>query len=197
MLGIFLDQETTGLDSSKHAVLEIACKIIDLATGVELATYDAIITHPKETWDARDPQSILVNGFTWEMVAGGKPEAQVGEEIKSLFKKVAIQRGKSVFICQNPSFDRPFFAKIIDPYQQEKLFWPYHWLDLASMYWALEIKKCRETHAPIPDELRLSKDTIAKALMLPPEKRPHRAMNGVDHMLVCYHKIVGFPEEKK
>ncbi|MDB6081691.1 MAG: putative exonuclease [Chlamydiia bacterium] len=196
MLGIFLDQETTGLDSHRHRVLDFACKIIDLSTGEELAAYDSVLSRSQEEWESRDPLSIEINGFTWEDTITGKVQEDVAEEIKKIFKKVKIQRGKSVFICQNPSFDRPFFAQIIDPYTQEKLFWPYHWLDLASMYWALEIKKCKELHSPIPDELRLSKDTIAAALNLPKEARPHKAMNGVNHLLLCYHTIVGFPEQK-
>ncbi len=193
MLGIFLDQETSGLDSLKHRVLEIAYTIVDLATGESLATYDAIIAQPQEVWAQRDPKSIAINGFRWDMLCTGKSEQQVREDIIATFKRVGIQRGKSVFICQNPSFDRVFFSQIIDPYAQERLFWPYHWLDFASMYWALEIQRCTQSKEPIPDELKLSKDSIAKAKQLPSEDRPHRAINGVRHLLLCYTSVVGFP----
>jgi oligoribonuclease len=194
MLGIFLDQETSGLDSTRHVVLEIAFRILDLSTGEEKASYSQVVWHSEEEWKKRDPTSISVNGFTWEEVEKGKPKEVVAEEIKKIFKSCPIQRGTSVFICQNPSFDRAFFSGIIDAYTQEKLFWPYHWLDFASMYWALEIEKCKTSHAPIPDELRLSKDKIAKSLGLQSEERPHKAMQGVDHLLLCYKKVVGFPE---
>jgi oligoribonuclease len=196
MLGIFLDQETSGLDSSKHCVLEIAFRIIDLASGQEKAAYSAVISHTEEVWGMRDPVSITINGFAWEEVLAGKPEDAVAKEIRAIFKDVGIQRGKSVFICQNPSFDRAFFTQLIDTYTQEKLFWPYHWLDFASMYWALEIEKCMRTHQAIPDELKLSKDMIAQNLNLPKEARPHRAMQGVDHLLLCYKNVVGFPESR-
>ena len=39
-----------------------------------------------------------------------------------------------------------------------------------------------------------SKDKIAKSLNLPEEKKPHKAMRGVDHLLLCYEKTVGFKD---
>jgi DNA polymerase-3 subunit epsilon/oligoribonuclease len=201
MLGIFLDQETTGLDSKKHRVLEIAFCVIDLATGEEKVSFDSVVKHSEDVWLARDPMSIQINGFTWDQVQTGKSEQELSIQIQKLLKNVGIVRGQSVFICQNPSFDRPFFAQLIDPYTQERLYWPYHWLDLASMYWALEVQKAKEldrtVHRAVPGELRLSKDSIAEAFQLPPEKRPHRARNGVEHLVLCYRHVVGFPAEKQ
>jgi oligoribonuclease len=193
MLGIFLDQETTGLDSKKHRVLELAFRVVDLARGKEEGAYCSIIAHPREVWEGRDPMSILVNGFTYEEQRMGKDTQVVQDEVLRIFEKLGIKRGKAVFICQNPSFDRPFFHQIVDPYIQERLFWPYHWLDLASMYWAFEMKKSAEEKKFTLDELQLSKDAIAASYGLPPERRPHRAENGVDHLLLCYSHIVGFP----
>lgn len=124
--------------------------------------------------------------YIWEK------KVSVAEEVIKIFKDVGIARGKSVFICQNPSFDRPFFAHIIDPYTQEKLFWPYHWLDLASMYWMYVVKKNEALSLPIPAQVKLSKDAIAQSFNLPEESRPHRAMQGVRHLLLCYRTLVGF-----
>jgi DNA polymerase-3 subunit epsilon/oligoribonuclease len=196
MLGIFLDQETTGLSSQKHRVLELAIRIIDLSSGLEQGRYCSVIAEPQEEWDARDPMSILVNGFTFEEVLRGKPLGQVSREVIELMANMGIRRGQAVFICQNPSFDRPFFGQIVDPYLQERLFWPYHWLDLASMFWALEVKKSALEHSFKLDETALSKDAIAKTLNLPAEAKPHRAMQGVDHLVLCYRHVVGFPLEK-
>ena len=193
MLGIFLDQETTGLDSLRHRVLEIAFVIVDLTTGEEKYSFDSIVGHKQEVWDARDPLSIIINGFTWEeLVEKGKSEQELAVEIKKIFKDAGIVRGKSVFICQNPSFDRCFFSQIIDPYTQEKLYWPYHWLDFASMYWTLIVKKSQEAERVVPKEVKLSKDAIALASNLPAESRPHRAMQGVRHLLLCYSHVIGF-----
>lgn len=193
MLGVFLDQETTGLDSDKHNVIELAFIVIDLATGEQKASYSSVLAITQEMWNSRDPSSILVNGYTFEEVKNGKSILQVCDEVIQLLQSVQFRRGKGVFICQNPSFDRAFFAKIVDTYTQEKLVWPYHWLDLASMFWALEVKKAvAQKHFAI-DETHLSKDAIAHSLGLKPEAKPHRAMQGVQHLFDCYTHMIGFP----
>jgi len=43
MLAVFLDQETTGLDASKHSVIEVAFKIVNLTEDRRLADYHWIL----------------------------------------------------------------------------------------------------------------------------------------------------------
>ncbi len=192
MLGIFLDLETTGLDASKHRVIDAAFKVIDMATGEEKCAYQSVVSQPREAWEQRDPSSVAINGFTWEKIQTGKPAAVIKEEIITLFKQVGIERGKAVYICQNPSFDRGFFAQLIDVYMQEGLNWPYHWLDFASMYWALLVKKSQEDGVTLPVKMNLSKNAIAKQYNLKTEDCPHSALSGVDHLILCYRTVVGF-----
>jgi len=187
MLGIFLDTETNGLNPHKHCVLEIAYKIINVQTGVLVEAYEAVVAQEKQRWEAKDPRSLLINGFSWEVVAKGLPGGQITQEIIEGFTKCGVERGRAVFICQNPSFDRAFFSQLIDPDIQESLNWPYHWLDLASMFWATHIQK-----PPHPWTTGVSKDKISEVYQLPPEAKPHRAMNGVNHLLACYEAVVGF-----
>lgn len=193
MLGIFLDLETSGLDTQQHRILEIAFKVIDFSTGTQVAEYETVVDQPDNVWAARDLESIQVNGFTKEVVKKGKAESLVAEEVIGLLNKLEIKRGKALFICQNPSFDRAFFFQLAPSYLQEKFQWPYHWLDLASMYWAFDIKKRLDAGKGYPDQVSVSKDAIARAYKLPPEKKPHRAMNGVDHLIECYKAVVGIP----
>lgn len=181
MLGIFLDTETSGLDPYQHVILEIALVIQNLKSRKTLATYETIVSHDRKTFDRSDPESIAINGFTWEMVQSGKPAELVASEIRALFKTHAIRRGKAVFICQNPSFDRPFFSHLIPTEEQEALGYPYHWFDLASMYWA---------KTPEPWKKSFSKDSIACAYKLDPEAKPHRAINGVEHLIACYDAVM-------
>ncbi|NGX58726.1 MAG: hypothetical protein K940chlam3_01634 [Chlamydiae bacterium] len=187
MLAIFLDQETTGLDSLRHRTIDIAFKIIDVSTDEELASYESIVSQPIEVWQKHDPTSIQVNGFKWDDLQKGKDPNFVSNEVKELFIKSGIKRGKAVFICQNPSFDRAFFNHLIPVDEQERLNWPYHWLDLASMYWAVRMN--HSSSSSFPEEIPLSKDNIAKFYGLPPEKKPHKAMNGVDHLVLCYKAL--------
>lgn len=189
MLAIFLDIESTGLDPSRHRVIEIAIKCLDINTQKIKGSYHAVVKQPYEVWEKRDSFSIEVNGFQWSEVEAGMGEADVGHNIVGLFKEWSVERGKSVFICQNPAFDRSFFAQIVDLYTQERLKWPYHWLDLASMYWAFNMEQCLLANQPFPSEMSLSKDQIAQFYGLPKENQPHRAMNGVDHLILCYQAI--------
>ena len=193
MLGIFLDTETNGLNSKIHKILEIAYKIVDLSTGEVKEAYQTLIFQPFEIWEKSDPSSLKINGFTWEELKTGKSIDVIAQEIIDMFSKWKIQRKKAVFICQNPSFDRVFFSQLIDPDTQETMRWPYHWLDLASMFWALSMKKAEKKQGNLPWEIGVSKDLIASHYKLPSEELPHRAMNGVEHLLLCYQAVVGFP----
>jgi len=187
VLGIFLDTETNGLNPFKHRLLEIAFKIVDLKTGQILEDYEAVIFQTEAVWKLSDPESLKVNGFAHTDVLEGKQPAEAALEITKIFQKNHIRRGEAVFICQNPSFDRVFFSQLIDPDIQEELSWPYYWLDLASMYWAETLRKGK-----YPWTTGFSKDRIAAAYNLPPEAKPHKAMNGVNHLLLCYQTMMGF-----
>ena len=188
MLGIFLDIEANGLDVFKHHCIELAYKIVDLETGSNVEAFQATLLLSQEEWKTSDPNSLKVNGFSFEIVKNGTPKKEVATSIKRSFKKTQISRENSVFICQNPSFDRQFFNQIISASEQESLFLPYHWLDLASMHFA----KCSLILKKKPLEVALSKNRIAKLYGLPPEKAPHRAMAGVDHLILCYKHVIGF-----
>lgn len=193
MLGIFLDSETNGLNFQRHRILEIAFVIVDVLNGEIKARFNSLVSVTPEEWLRSDPESLKINGFTWEEVVGGATPQTVGTQIQDIFAKNQIRRGEAVFICQNPSFDRAFFSQLVDVDLQEKLSWPYHWLDLASMYWTESIKKRELGGKQFPWETGLSKDRIAIANGLPCEKSPHRAMNGAEHLLLCYKSVVGFP----
>lgn len=197
MLGIFLDTETTGLNPNRCELLEIALKILDVTNGEMKIGYEAVVHMTEEQFEKSDPTSLQVNGFTLEMVEKGEAKEKVAQEIISLFMQQGVKRGEAVFICQNPSFDRAFFSKLIDPDRQEELNWPYHWLDLASMYWAENVQKGMAESGPFPWETGVSKDKISSVYHLSPEKKPHRAMNGVDHLIACYEAVVGFPTPTK
>jgi len=188
MLLIFLDTETTGLNPKKHRSLEIAYKVVDTQTKSVVIRYERIVSQPAEVWAEADPKSLEVNGFTWEQTLSGKSEKVVASEILNDLNRLELGQKEGVFICQNPSFDRAFFTQIINADLQTHNGWPYHWLDLASMYWGVSLSR----NPSFPNELKeidLSKNSIAKQLGLAAEKSPHRAMNGVDHLISCYQGL--------
>lgn len=191
MQAIFLDIETTGLDCTRHCPIDVALEVVDMTTYQRKARYESLIKQPLSVWERADPASLLINGYTFEAISSGKECSQAGKEIIDLFTSLGVERGKSVFICQNPAFDRGFFMQLVDVYTQEKLHWPYHWLDFASMYWALLIKQTRQLNTQFPVKLNLSKNEIAKVFNLPEETTPHRAMQGVQHLISCYEAVFG------
>ena len=188
MIGIFLDLECSGLNPMVHRSLECAFQIVCLDSGKELARYHTMILQSDKVWEQMDPESIRVNGLSKEKTSSGKSEEEVGKDIIKIFTDLNIVRGKAVFICQNPSFDRNFFNQLVPIPTQENLLWPYHWLDFASMYWGIQVG----IHKTTPKSL--SKDRIAEEMGLPEEKCPHQAMNGVQHLLDCYKAVIGFPK---
>ncbi len=192
MLGIFLDTETNGLNPFVHRVLEIAFKVVNLSTGEVVDKYDAMVKVTPDDWKRSDPTSLKVNGFTYAMVETGVSPIHVATEITNILQRNKVHRNTAVFICQNPSFDRIFFSQIISPDIQEQFRWPYYWLDFASMYWSEAIREGRKTEDRLPWNTGFSKDKIASVYKLPPETNPHRAMNGVDHLLLCYQNVIGF-----
>ncbi|MCE5319056.1 MAG: 3'-5' exonuclease [Parachlamydia sp.] len=183
--------ETTGLDPTKHRAIDVGLKVVDISVGVVKGDYQSIVRVSPEMWARRDPVSMEINGISWELVNSGKEPALVSQEIIEFLTRHQIVRGKSVFICQNPGFDRAFFAQLVDVYTQEKLLWPYHWLDLASMYWALLVQRNQRSGSSFPDVINLSKNEIAREHRLPPEQQPHRSMNGVNHLILCYESVLG------
>lgn len=190
MYAIFLDIETTGLDPFIHKPIDLAFKIYDIRQDVSIAEYQQKIFQSIEDWNLHDPESIKVNGYTYRDLEEGKRSEKVAEEVIQLLLSHGIERGKAFFICQNPAFDRAFFDRIIPVYTQEKLNWPYHWLDLASMYWVFLLNEEKNERSQLSETINLSKNAIGKRFGIEQEAVPHRAMNGVEHLIKCYRAVI-------
>lgn len=185
MRGVFVDIETTGLNFRKHVPLDIAVSIVDLSDRTVIATYSSLITCTAHAWSYADDDALRVNGYDIDNHFPSKCAFDVGIEIENFLNKHEIEKGKAVFICQNPSFDKFFFGMIVDLFSARNRNLPYHWLDLASMFWIKFYGSCY----PTPIELSLSKDSIAEHFDIPPEERPHKALNGVSHLIECYRRV--------
>jgi oligoribonuclease len=172
---IFLDLETTGLDATRHTVIDIALCCVDMTTYQRQASYQSLVAVDRAAWDYADAKSLVIHGYTWDELQTGQTLEQVASDLIDFFQTHDINRNTAIFICQNPSFDRAFFTQIISIAIQEQLRWPYHWLDLASMFWALQVKHFQYNNQPLPSNFSLSKNAIAAHYHLPPEDDIHRA----------------------
>ncbi len=192
MRGIFLDIETDGLDPDLHQALEVGVSIYDLHTMTCICEYSSFIRCSERHWTfGSDPRALAVNGITFEDVKDAKEASEVCADLTEMFLSHEIDKTNSVFICQNPSFDRGFFPQIMPVETQHELELPYHWLDLASMFFASSFHEINNPIKPHNDSrlIRLSKDSIAIHLGIPMEERPHRALKGVNHLISCYRQL--------
>ena len=165
MIGIFLDLETYGLDCFKNRVLEIAYKIVDLEKKKTISSYHSRVFQPKEVWDQSDPNSLKINGLK-DTEQAGLSEKAVKDAIIEQFVEKNIHRENAIFICQNPSFDRPFFAQLIAVHEV-----------------------CPSRVLSPQPFLPLSKNKIARSLGLAEEAFPHTAINGAEHLWQCYEAL--------
>nr|QBK86850.1 MAG: exonuclease [Marseillevirus LCMAC103] len=189
---IALDTETTGLDPLHNHVVEIAFQLVDTETGRRLDSYQNVVALTEAEWAQAAPKALAVNGFTWaEVRSRGVPRDTIRSDICAFFAKHHLTASTAFFLCQNPSFDKSFFVQLCPADVQRKWTFPYHWYDLSSMNWALEARAIARGEKD-PYAICTSKDGIAWSHGLDREAAPHRAMNGVDHMLAIYEKIVGF-----
>ncbi len=196
MKGIFLDIETNGLDSDINSPLEICVNIYDLHSMLCITEYSSLIQCSVKCFVYEsDPKALLVNGITFDEVKDAKTSYDICEDLTKLFLSHEIDKTNSVFICQNPSFDRSFFNQIMPIEVQQDLELPYHWLDLASMYFIKnlvpqEVNGRTVRYHPNIRTIPCSKDAIASFYGLPIEGNPHRATNGVKHLIECYRAMV-------
>jgi len=195
--GVFLDIETNGLDPYLHSPLEISLSIYDLHNMECISSYTTFIECSEREWVIHsDPQALKINGITYDQVKEGKSFECICEDLVELFLSYEIHKTNSVFICQNPSFDRAFFNQIMPVESQNEIELPYHWLDLASMYFMENLvpKKVNGRtvrYHPHITTIPCSKDAIASYYGLPIEGKPHRAFNGVQHLITCYKALMG------
>lgn len=192
MRGIFIDIETNGLDPDINSPLEVCVSLYDLHTMMCIEEYTSFIRCTRRQWHwGSDPKALAVNGIQFFEVQNAPDIDVVCECLADFFLSNDVHKGNSIFICQNPSFDRSFFNQIVPVETQQELELPYHWLDLASMYWArsIDVNKPVNGHN-FPSLIRLSKDAIASYYGLPIEGKPHRAKNGVHHLIECYKAMM-------
>lgn len=192
MKGIFLDIETNGLDDYIHSPIEVCVSIYELHNMICITEYQTLIKCCEKSWlMASDPRALKINGITFEEVKDAKMHNEVCDDLSEMFLAHEIDKTNSVFICQNPSFDRGFFNQIMPIETQQELELPYHWLDLSSMYWGRMVDPSKEYNGHVMEKtIPLSKDSIASYLGLPPENKPHRATNGVHHLIECYKALM-------
>lgn len=138
---VFIDLETTGLDSMQHEIIEIACLVVDPQTlEIQKEYYTKVQPEHLET---ADPKSLEYNKFSPEAWKEAKPLRQMLEELNNL-----VPGGE--FIGYNVSFDRPFIENAIRKHRM-MLNFNHHWIDVMSLvylesFFNKKLERLRLTH---------------------------------------------------
>lgn len=153
----FIDLETTGLDASRHEVLEVAILRVDARSLKVLAEYEARVK-PTRLADAH-PEALAVCGYSDEEWRDALP-------LEEAFATVTPLLAGTLVAGHNTSFDWGFLT---ESYRRTELTLPsvdYHRLDTASLAWPLLATGEVES---------LSLNALAKRFGLH-RPTPHRAM---------------------
>lgn len=178
---LVVDLETTGLHSQSHSILQIGA--VWLTGGVGEFSMDCRMW-PGAKWTEGAYQ---VNGITQERAEDPSLPTE-GEAVLAFYEWIGIE--PIMLAGLNPSFDRGFVhealrragLKGVSPF-------PHRVVDLHTL---------TISYALVKDDLIPSRglhtDEIYAVLGLPPEKRPHQALEGARREAEALRMLLGMPE---
>lgn len=111
---LVLDIESTGLDFTKHELIQIAAILLDKKTLKEKSRFETFIK-PKH-WAKRDPESMAVNQITWDMLKDAP-------DLKTALKKFQRKFGSNVIIAPYGTILDTLMLRV--SYRQCKMVYPY------------------------------------------------------------------------
>ena len=155
---LFVDVETTGLDPTKHELLEVAARRTSPDGQTILGEYTAKLRPLNLA--AAEPKALEVNKYSEEEWA---PEKCVARDV--VVKELHRIAQNCVLVGHNVSFDEGFLRAL---FYQANLQppWGYHKVDTVALAWPLYVTK--------PDLEGVSLVKLAKYLELPTQP-VHRA----------------------
>lgn len=124
---LFVDVETTGLDDSRHELLEVAAIRTSSDGLTVISTYEAKIK-PLHI-EAAEPKALQTNGYTPEEWTDDKcvPREVIAGELTKMAQN-------TVLVGQNVSFDEGFLTAFFKELGVKPP-WGYHKIDTVSLAW--------------------------------------------------------------
>ncbi len=125
---LLIDLETTGLDASKHEIIQIAALLLDKKTLKEKGVFSSYIRPSR--WKNRDLESMKVNGIKWDQVKDAQGLQKVLYQFDELFHP------KSVILSYYGGPVDMDFLRIA--YKKVKMDWnfDYHYFNLWCVFYA-------------------------------------------------------------
>lgn len=109
---IWLDLETTGLDSMQHHIVEVAVVVTDQDLR-ELESWSAVVAQPEETLQASEVWPLeqhTASGLYEACQERGMPLAEVERQVLALLQRHAA-KGQGWLAGANPGFDAAFLHR--------------------------------------------------------------------------------------
>lgn len=125
---LLIDIEFTGLDLEKHEIIQLAAVLLDRKTLKEKKSFCKFIKPQK--WAKRDPESMAVNGISWEMLKN----AQSLKTVLNRFNKFVNPKNAVLSYYGGPA-DMDFLR---EAYKKAGLKWQfdYHYFNLWGLFYA-------------------------------------------------------------
>lgn len=177
---IVLDIETTGLDPKRHSIIEVGA--IDFHNPTNYFNEKCQIWIGAEV----DITALEINGFTLKDIQDQKIITQ--EELLLNFKNWTDSIEDKTIAGQNVDFDISFLIESTKRIGQN-FNWGKRKVDQHSIVYAHYLK--RNIKPPVKDRIsNLDSDAIMNYVGLPPEPRPHRALNGAKYETESLSRLI-------
>lgn len=153
------DLEMTGLDSTKHEIVEMGLVVVDQKTWEVTDTLDLKVK--PDHLETADPEALVVNGYRTE-------DWQDAVDLKTAVEQYVAKTKNAVFCAYNITFDWAFLEAAFKKTGIKDTM-DYHRIDIPSIAWA-------KMQGKGASQVRLS--SMARYFGIPEEPKVHRAING-------------------
>lgn len=176
---LVVDLETTGLNSEKNSILQIG--------AVWLSGRKGEFFLDCRVWPGAtvEPEALRINGMSYERCT----DTTLPSEQKALTAFLEwVGPGPVMLAGLNPTHDRAFLrAAYRRAYGAPLNVFPHRCLDLHSVVVAHELREM----TAIPSQ-GLGTDMLYQMLEMPPEPRPHHALNGARWEAAAFELALGW-----
>jgi len=130
---LLIDLETTGLDSERHEIIQLAAILLDKKTLLEKEAFSTFV-RPKK-WQTRDRESMKINNISHSQVKEAPVLKEVVEEFSDLFDPSTL-----ILSFYGGPVDMDFLRKAYKSVGIKWLF-DYHFFNLWAVFFAHLAKK--------------------------------------------------------
>ena len=177
---IIIDVETTGMDYSKHSIIDIGA--IDFHQPSNQFQQECRMWSGAEI----DPKALKINGFTIKDIIS-KDKLSLKETIR-IFLQWTQQIENRTIAGQNPDFDLGFLKATAKRYGY-RLNLGHRKIDQHSLVYANHLS--RGISPPLEGNVsNLNSDYIMQYVGLPLEPKPHKALNGAKWEAEAFSRLI-------